>query len=310
MKKILIFSFLYFLVFQVHIYSDVIQLSDGKIMYGKIIDKTPTKYIIEIKNETSNISELIEIDINRVVLITHEKTGETEFATDEDNVDSLVIDEKPSKEESEEVPVIPLMDKINNARFELNSLLFPYIDKVLGDKENRLFDILRTYPAEILLVIVVIIFIFFLSSILSKKKKRKKIKERYMKESMPNFDYKPMKEKKLFTNISLPCVTVFYKVSERPSRYKECVCKTVDTEGISMIIDEEFALSTTLKLVIIREKRIGRNTIEENIGLNADVMEIKDAPVDKYYTVFAKFQHMFLSQRAFISKIVEDKPAK
>ena len=73
-------------------------------------------------------------------------------------------------------------------------------------------------------------------------------------------------------------------------------------------MDESIPEETSLTLVIIREKKIGQNIIKEDISLSAEVKSITDAPVKKYFEHYLSFQHLFLSQRAFISKILpEDK---
>jgi hypothetical protein len=280
--------------------ADQISLTDGRIFRGKVIDKTETKYIIEKQRDDSPVSELVEINIRDVSSIKEELPPPVVPAADNALPETGIADEGDDIE-----GWAARIDKAKSLALEkrdaLKEFLIPYLDKASEGKNIPQIDFIREYIAELVLIVAGFFILLFFTSMIPKKKKVKREKN---EEIAPGFQTKPFKDKKVFRNIAIPGVTFYYHVPQSAPFYYEAVCRFIDTESCSVIAKERLAEGTLLKIIIIREKKLGRNVIKEDATLSADVTSVKDAPVKGHFEVFLKFQHLFLTQRAFISKIL------
>ena len=312
MKKsiINIFIFVLFFIMMPALYPDQIHLSDGRVINGKIIDKTPTKYIIERSQEDSSITELAEIEISDVTTIIKESTGETELiAKDAVKKDESLDDQKdedgdPEKKSPFSFDMEKLKDIILDKRDDLNDLIVPYIENLTGDADNAAIDFIKDYCVEIITGLALLIIFLLISRLFLKKKTTKKRHKEYMANRLPDLKFHPLKGKKQFKNLSFPNIHIYYQIPQATVSYQESICKDIVEDGAYIITDEEISVGTTLRLIIVREKKIGRNIIKEDIHLNGDVKDSKEASVNNYFEVYISFHHLFLRQRAFISKIV------
>ena len=311
MKKGFFLFALSLILFSCSLHADQIHLTDGRVLYGRVIDKTPTKYIIEKVQEKTGITEIVEIDIAFVSVILEDKdypldtTEDTEITTHNDpkskKQDKNVI--SPGKDSKLKTKAESVLETIKTYRQQANDWIAPYIDKAAGERESQFLDFLKLHAVDILLfVFIVIVLLFFGGK--STKMPLLKDKKKYISQRLPGLDIKPLKDKKLFKNMIYPNVSLFYQITQGALSYQESVCKVIDINGASIITNEALSEGLTLKLILIREKRIGRNVIKEDMHLNADVKSVKEAPVKNYYEHYLSFHHLFLSQRAFINKIL------
>ena len=316
MKKGFFLFALSLILFSCSLHADQIHLTDGRVIYGRVIDKTPTKYIIEKVQEETGITEIVEIDIPLVSVILEDEDNSLETA---ENTKITAHDDPKSKEQDNNV-TLPGKDSelktkaesvlttIKTYRQQANDWIAPYFDKAVGERENQFLDFLKHHAVDILFfVFIVIILLFFGGK--SEKHPVIKDKKKYIAQRLPGLDIKPLKNKKLFKNMMYPNVSLFYQITQGSLSYQESVCKVIDINGASIITNEALSEGLTLKLILIREKRIGRNVIKEDMHLNADVKSVKEAPVKNFYEHYLSFHHLFLSQRAFINKILsQDNP--
>ncbi|MBN1520955.1 MAG: hypothetical protein JW928_00360, partial [Candidatus Aureabacteria bacterium] len=196
-------------------------------------------------------------------------------------------------------------------RNKLKEILNAEIDKHTEGKDTVNIEFIKNYSVEIFLLLIVLAFVLLLTLFKPKKRKVAKKEKNYLKNRLPGLNFIPMKDKRSFKNISVPGVFIYYQIPQISAmQYNESICKTIDTDGVSVIIDESVPMGATLKLVIVREKTIKRNLIKEHIHLNADVKSVKEGPVKDTYELYLVFHHLFLSQRAFISKILTQEKNK
>jgi hypothetical protein len=307
-------TFVYFafmiLLFTSVSFSEIIELKDSRIIRGRVIDKTPTKYIIEVNDSASGNNEVFEIEISEVLSIKEEPApvvGDTvpplvEQQDQEGSPESESIENKPNDFLSR-TGLYRLRSAVDKARTKANDFLSPYMLNILGARKDRISIVLLSQPGDVVIGLFFFIMLIMFGPFLFRNGDEKnKITTNVDKTEA--LDYQPLKSKKLFKGIPIPNVSVFIKTGTDDSLFLECLLKQIDYDSVTLITNVKIPDKTTVKLVLIREKKIGRTVIKEDLDTGADVKESKDSPVKGHYEINIAFHHLFLSQRAFINKII------